>query len=317
MQRSMMAFGPHCDDIEFQYGATLLKYHREYGYRVVYVEMTNNMHGGWAQYDGIPPLPEDCPRQATVRDGHITDHTVPWQFEMPQRKKEAREAARMFFDTEPVELDYPQGAYRDTDLRDWPEGYGVARPACVAEGARTILTACKDPREVARVRDLILREDPEIIFSMNVVDLNPEHCACAVLVLDAFREARKAGYRGSMVYPAPLNPTGFARVSDMWETFTDTTGYEAEKRRAIGVHACQMPDPARLDLMDRLHGELCGCGEAEAWCAVHLSEEAEGELTAELRENRRYCREHFEEMFLSEKSRRLYEAFCRRVSGNY
>ena len=90
MKRSIMAVGPHCDDVEFQFGSTLLKYHREYGYRVVYVEATNNMSGAWMQKDGFPALPEGTyRREALPRDGHRTEYRVPWFIEMPQRKKEA------------------------------------------------------------------------------------------------------------------------------------------------------------------------------------------------------------------------------------
>ena len=318
MKHAIMAVGPHCDDVEFQFGATLLKYHRAYGYRVVYVEATNNMSGAWMQRDGFPPLPEGTYRREVIpRDGHLTECRVPWFIEMPQRKKEAEAAARTFFDTDVISLDCPQGAYTDGDLKQVTAGYGTDCPACTSAAHPTILTACKDPREVARVRDLILREDPEVIFCINVVDLNPEHCATAVLIRKAFLEAQRMGFGGSLLFPAPLNPTGFGAWSDRWDTFVDTTGYEDEKRRAIGVHACQMPDPARLDLMDRLHGALCGCGEAEAYDISYLAESDAGALTAELARNRAYCEAHYARMFFSGESKKLFSDFWDRIAGNY
>ncbi len=317
MRHSIMAVGPHCDDVEFQFGSTLLKYHREYGYRVVYVEATNNMSGAWMQKDGAPALPEGAyRREAVPRGEHLTEYRVPWFIEMPQRKKEAEAAARTFFDTDVISLDLPQGGYLDGDLERVTAGYGTACPACTSAAHPTILTACKDPREVARVRDLILREDPEVIFCINTVDLNPEHSATAVLILKAFREAQKAGFGGSLLFPAPLNPTGFGAWSDRWDTFVDTTGYEDEKRRAIGSHACQVPVPARLDLMDRLHGTLCGCGEAEVFDISHLAKDGAGELTAELRRNQAYCEAHFAELFFSARSKKLFSDFRDRIAGN-
>lgn len=313
-----MAVGPHCDDVEFQFGSTLLKYHREYGYRVIYVESTNNMSGTWREKNGFPPLPEgDYKRRTCEISPGLLDHTVPWFIEMPQRKREADEAARRNFDTDVISLDYPQCAYLDENLNTVVANYGADCPCCTSPEKPTILTACKDDTEIARVRDLILREDPEVIFCINVVDLNSEHSCTAILILKAFMEARKKGYAGSLLYPAPLNPTGFGLMTDCWDTFVDTTGYEEEKRRAIGIHACQIPNPARLDLMDKLHGELSGCGEAEAYRIATLSDDCTGELTQELLKNNAYCRAHFQEMFFSEKSERLFSDFWDRISGNY
>ena len=318
MKHSIMAIGPHCDDVEIEFGAALLKYHREYGYKIIYVESTNNMSGAWMQKDGFPPLPEgDYQRKAEPRDEHRVEYSVPWFIEMPQRKKEAEAAARAFFDTEVIHLDYAQGAYFNGNVEQVVAGYGTECPSCTSAAHPTILSACKDSREVARVRDFILREDPEVIFCLNVVDLNPEHCATAVLVRKAFYQAQKMGYGGSLLFPAPLNPTGFGSWSDRWDTFVDTTGYEDEKRRAIGVHACQIPYPERLDLMDKLHGALCGCGEAEAYDISYLAGEDAGELTAELCRNRKYCEEHYMEMFFSEKSKKLFSDFWNLINGNY
>ena len=43
--KSLMVIGAHCDDIEFNFGATMLKYHEKFGYDIVYVQSTNNMSG--------------------------------------------------------------------------------------------------------------------------------------------------------------------------------------------------------------------------------------------------------------------------------
>ena len=57
-QPSVMGVAAHCDDIEFLFAGTLLKYHEKYNYRVCYVESTNNMAGCWAvNAAGQPELP--------------------------------------------------------------------------------------------------------------------------------------------------------------------------------------------------------------------------------------------------------------------
>jgi len=90
---SIMAVGAHCDDIEFTVAGTLLKYHREYNYDIVYVESTNNMSGLWKRATKgeksltAPVLPEgDYPRREDIREDRIV-YDVPWYIEQQQRKK--------------------------------------------------------------------------------------------------------------------------------------------------------------------------------------------------------------------------------------
>ena len=62
---------------------------------------TNNMSGNWNTLDAA---------------GNIVSRKVPWYEIMPQRKKEADEAARKFYGTEAVHLDFAQRHYLDDGL---------------------------------------------------------------------------------------------------------------------------------------------------------------------------------------------------------
>jgi LmbE family N-acetylglucosaminyl deacetylase len=48
-KKSLMVIGAHCDDIELNFGGTMLKYHEKLKYDIIYVQSTNNMSGGWSE----------------------------------------------------------------------------------------------------------------------------------------------------------------------------------------------------------------------------------------------------------------------------
>ena len=87
--KTVMGVAAHCDDIDFLFAGTLLKYHEKFDYRIVYVESTNNMSGSWSVNDsGKPELPPgDFKRsKREYYPGRFT-WDVPWFIEMPQRKR--------------------------------------------------------------------------------------------------------------------------------------------------------------------------------------------------------------------------------------
>lgn len=284
---AVMGVAAHCDDIEFLFGGTLLKYYEKYDYDIIYVESTNNMSGGWAVRDGKPELPPgDYKRtQKEVFPGRFV-WNVPWFIEMPQRKKEAADAAACF-GTVPIFLDYPQRHYHDEELNRIELTYGAPLPGCVSPGTPTIVTAHDSSEEVSKVKKLILEKDPEVIITHAPVDYTEEHTATCHLIRKAFDRARKEGYDGSLVFAHPVTSGLYGKFFDLFDTFVDITGFEDKKRFVLGKHACQVPFPEKLDLEDIPRGKRCGVGAAELFFVFELSQSRSGALSDELRKNYR------------------------------
>lgn len=249
-QPSVMGVAAHCDDIEFLFGGTLLKYHKKYHYLVCYVQSTNNMAGSWAvNSDGKPELPSgDYKKEKKEVSPGRFSWEIPWFIEMPQRKKEAADAAACF-GTEPIFLNYPQRHYWDVNLNRIDLAYDSSRPSCVVKGMPPIVTAHDFPAEVQKTADLILREDPEVIITHALVDYTEEHTATSHLIRKSFLAAKKRGYDGSLIFAHPVTSGLYGSFFDQFDTFIDITGFEREKREVLGKHASQIPYPERLYLI--------------------------------------------------------------------
>lgn len=245
-ERTLMAIGAHADDIELNVGGTLAKY-RSMGYRIVYVMATNNMAGGWH----------------TIAQDGIRSSMRPSCTAMMRKRREEATAAAAYFGTTPVFLDYPQRHCRDEDGTDVELRYGCLRPKGVPEGVPTILTAHEDPGAIQRLADLMVRHNPEAVISHGPVMVDLEHVATCLLVTKAYAKAAEAGYEGMLLHWMDIAPTIYGRMHALWETHIDVSRHHAEKLEAIGLHACQIPDPKRLDFPPI--GIACGCRHAEAF----------------------------------------------------
>lgn len=283
---SVMGVAAHCDDIEFLFGGTLLKYHDVSGYEVVYVQSTNNMSGMWALNNGFPPLPEgDYKREQSFSFPNMTAYYVPYFIEMPQRKKEAQALAEKFFGTDAVFLDYPQRHYWDKDLRKIELCYGAPRPECIPENMPSIMTAHEHPEEVEKVASLILEKNPEVIITHAPVDYTEEHTATSHLMRKAFIAAKKQGYDGSLIFAHGVTSGLYGDFFDRFDVFVDISGFEEKKRFVLSHHFSQIPHPERLDLEDIPRGTMCGVKAAELFYTFEISPSREGALTDELRKN--------------------------------
>lgn len=247
--RTVMAIGAHADDIELNVGGTLLKY-RDAGYKIVYVMSTNNFSGGWSK---LKP------------DGTVESSKPPYHVIEPQRKKEVAAAAEVLGATV-VHLDHPQRHYTRDDGTVAEVRYGSELPKGLPADIPTILTACEHKPSIAKLADLIVEHSPEVIITHGCAAGNPEHFATALLVANAYDEAVKRGYQGLLLQWRELCITAHGRLNEIWNTFVDITGYEKKRLDLIGLHACQIPIPARLDLPKM--GAACGCGEAEAFILI-------------------------------------------------
>ena len=277
---SLMAVGAHADDIENQAGGTLEKYFR-HGYEIVYVMSTNNMSGSVASLDA---------------DGNVVAREEPTTEMMARRKRECANAAREW-NTEAIHLDYPQRHYRNEKLEMVELRYGAPVPPTTTADTPSIITAGEDPTAVEGLVALILKSQPECIFTHTVATHNPEHFGTALLVTNAYWKAWERGYRGGLLYWVD-DDTNFGPAFRRFETYVDCSPFLDRKMELIGKHECQMPHWRRPDFGHRIvaleWGKVCGCLAAETfiWCnrPVHTEEGRPpeyGSLTLELYQNER------------------------------
>ena len=324
--KSLMVIGAHCDDIEFNFGATMLKYHEKFGYDIVYVQSTNNMSGSWnepikGERAGMAKMPAWITEKKTTavsgKSGKFLHHTVPWYYEIQQRKKEAANSARDCFHTEPIHLDYAQRHYTDKDLKMVDLRYGAPAPDCYDPSIPTIMTACDDPAQIERVAKLILKKDPEVILTHPPVDYTFEHTGTNLLVKKAFYMAQNMGYDGSFLCSIAPSNMELGRFFDRWDSFIDTTGFLKKKLNAVGKHACQVPYIDKLDLFDAYAGKICGgCESAERFTVVVLADTRTGALTKEFAKNHKYCNKNWMQMFFSSETEQAFEDFHEQYRRN-
>ncbi len=255
MEPCIMVVGAHADDVELNTGGTLLKY-RARGYRVIYVMSTNNMSGILSERS---------------QDGVITQTrlgTVPTM----QRRKSECQAAASALDAVLIHLDHPQRHYNTGIGREALElRYGCALPEGVLPDVPSILTANEDEKSLDALSELIVRHDPECIFTHGVAQRNIEHYATSLLTANSFWRAVENGYQGALFHWVE----GHSFLGDrhlQWETHVDIGGWMDKKLDLIALHRCQMPDPYRPDfpvtVRNKAWGTACGCAAAEVFTVV-------------------------------------------------
>lgn len=242
----LMAIGAHADDIELNVGGALIKYH-DLGYKIIYIMSTNNMSGNW--------------KKRRRPDGTYEAVVPPFDELMPQRKREAAEAASKVFGAEPIHLDHPQRHYTHRSGAHVELRYGNERPDCVPADTPTILTAHEHAPSIQRLADLILAHKPEAVLTHGPAMVDMEHIGTCMLVTKAYRKAVEAGHDGMLLHWLDFMPTIFGDMFNRWDTFVDASAVWERKLNAIEVHACQIPDARRLDFQAR--SAACGCTHAE------------------------------------------------------
>jgi LmbE family N-acetylglucosaminyl deacetylase len=269
-KRTLMAIGAHADDIELNVGGTLVKY-REMGYEIVYVMSTNNMSGGWSK---LRP------------DGMREMRTPPFNEIMPQRKLEAAVAAK-FFGTEAIHLDHPQRHYMGKDGQVVELRYGNPKPDCVPSDTPTILTAHEDKSCVRKLAELMLKHQPEAVMTHGPIMVDMEHVGTCMLVTKAYLMAKESGFDGMLLHWSDLTPPIFGDTFSRWDTFIDINhSCWKKKMQAIALHACQIPNPSKLDFPPR--AETCGCLHAETFTICNQGGiKSNCEFTAEILEHKK------------------------------
>jgi len=268
VNRSLMAIGAHADDIEFNVGGTLIKYH-DAGYEIDYVMSTNNFSGTW---------------KVRQKDGTLKREQPPWDQMMAKRREEAAAAAALV-DTEPVHLNHPQRHYTNAAGDMVEVRYGAEAPAGVGPDTPTILTAHEDPVSVRVMADLIVERNPEAVMVHGMISNDLEHVATCLLVTKAYRRAAEAGYQGMLLHWHEPGVGDFGRAYQCWDTYIDVTDYWERKLEWIGVHASMVPTPAEADYSSP--DIVRGCAQAEAFNVVDRGQRCfqHSPFAAELRMN--------------------------------
>lgn len=275
MKKSIMAAGAHADDNELHFGGTLFKY-QDQGYQIIYLQTTNNMSGS-KRFEGP--------------DGRMRGSVFPPAETMAFRKAECDEAAKLFHTT-PTHLNHPQRQYHGPEGHTVEVRYGSPRPDCVPENAPSILTAYSDEKSVASLTNLILENDPEVIFTHGYGESNIEHYASARLLGSAYWKAVEKGYGGSLLL-STREFTHLGRMACCWETFVDIDGFIDRRMEAVRKHVSQYPPnweggAVYWRKMAEYRGGICGVKAAETFNFVNPAEPGpeDGELLAELLRNR-------------------------------
>jgi len=119
-----------------------------------------------------------------------------------------------------------------------------------------------DRAAYASMRELLVQERPDVVFTQWPVDTHPDHRAVSLLVYDAWL---RTGRSAALAYYEVLtgDQTQLFRPTD----YVDISGVAARKRSACFAHASQKPEewyPAH-ERMSRFRGVEHGCEHAEAF----------------------------------------------------
>ena len=246
--RALMAIGAHADDIEFNVGGTLIKYH-DMGYEIDYIMSTNNFSGTW---------------KIKMEDGSLKRETPPWNKIMPQRKKEAQQAAAQL-GTEAVHLDHPQRHFINEKGEKVELRYGVEKAGPIDTDTPTILTAHEDKASVDRLAQLICERNPEAVMTNSIIATDMEHTGTCLLTTKAYWQAVEKGYQGMLLHWHELACGSFGDAYRQWDSYIDVSEVWERKVELIGVHASVVPFPEQAEYSaDVVHG----CAQAEAFNVV-------------------------------------------------
>ena len=165
MNRTIMFFGAHADDMELRAAGTMRKF-VEMGYRAVSVMMTNNICGAY-----------------------VNDNTDQYFSTGPEetqaiRHREALAAAEVL-GVEVLFLDYQEGSYFNGTERVY---FGTdAYDSKNTIGKEPLLVAQSLEHCMQNVAQILVEYAPEIVIAHSVGNCSAEHCAAGHLTADAFR----------------------------------------------------------------------------------------------------------------------------------
>lgn len=254
MKKSICAIMAHADDIEYSAGATLAKYVAD-GYRALYGVMSR-CNSGWT---------------VTEEKG---GHYVPSLEIIPQRRKEAEAAAKVF-GAELYYGDLLESCYVQRDdmhltinFRGWPgpeDDVPQGIPLAVAQGTGD----WPDSPVIQELADLLVEWEPELIIGQPFQNKNPDHFCAAMVLHTVYQLAREKVEIGPFWVPVASPDAEDAFPPLTANRFVDVTGHEETCLKAAACHRSQGVHLPRSQ--ERLRGKwakwgkLQGCAAAEAF----------------------------------------------------
>ena len=147
-----------------------------------------------------------------------------------------------------------------------------AKNACRILGASPVFMTQIDgdshinKERYTEMRELIKRENPDIVFTHWPIDSHPDHRVCSLLVYDAWR---RLGYNFELYYFEVMSGTQTQLFSPT--DYVDITTVAKQKREACLCHISQDMEPLYNDWhtpMEQFRGLEFRCKQAEAF--IHL-----------------------------------------------
>jgi N-acetylglucosamine malate deacetylase 1 len=144
-----------------------------------------------------------------------------------------------------------------------------AERACAILKARPVFAgqydgrAIIDPAHYQEFTNLLLGQQPDLVFTHWPTDAHRDHRAISALVLDAWLTSKK---KFALYYYEVAEDTQAFTQTD----FVDTAGQAAQHREACFAHASQQPEkwfPLQEEIV-KYHGLQNGCDRAEAFYRV-------------------------------------------------
>lgn len=144
--------------------------------------------------------------------------------------------------------------------------------ACEIMGVRSIFLSQVDGyseinvQKYDEMRELIIKENPDIVFTHWTLDLHRDHRVCSCLVLEAWKRLK---YKFDLYFFEPM--TGAQAQLFHPTDYVDITDVAQRKREACNCHASQGMDGIYEDWhehMERFRGIEFHCKKAEGF--VHL-----------------------------------------------
>lgn len=269
MNKRIIAFGSHHDDIEIRAGGTLEKY-IEMGYEVLYIVAIDSI------YVNPNYVSEDGKIYSELSHKEILDI----------REKEAREGAATLGINDPVFLHLKPSFYWNGNSSERPvvnflnteeDDYLIEKMKSLS-GSFFCLQAAKTPACVQMVCDIFEDFDPEIILTQQPNDLHSEHYSVASLVFKACKllAQRKKEIR-LFAWEMGSNGKMLRFVPDV---IIDITNYFERKIEAVRKFKSQVNDPTThikfVEESARFWGKQIGVNYAEPFSEFLVSQNTVG-----------------------------------------
>ncbi len=120
------------------------------------------------------------------------------------------------------------------------------------------------------MRELIAKENPDIVFTHWPIDSHPDHRVCSLLVYDAWR---RLGYKFDLFYFEVMSGTQTTLFAPT--DYVDISEFAAKKREACMCHESQGMGPLYDDWhvpMEQFRGLELRCKRAEAFIHIRRSD---------------------------------------------